>query len=145
MSGLCAAVGCSNRSVGQHHAPGRPMGPDGVYILKQWLQNVKREAFTPTGHHILCSDHFIDDCLETGMEVQSSLTWPLNSGRAREAEWSPRLFRGGTQEVPASQWTPVNAMVATVLNMLKTLAEVCDRSKVAERRHKDWCGRRLNA
>ena len=34
-------------------------------------------------------------------------------GRAREAEWSPRLFRGRTQEVPTSQWTPVNAMVAT--------------------------------
>ena len=25
------------------------------------------------------------------------------SGRAREAEWSPRLFRGRTQEVPTSQ------------------------------------------
>ena len=77
MTDLFATMGRNNRPVDQHQVDpgfGRRRSfrkfPFKNSILKQWLQNLKQEAWiTPTGHHILRWDPFTDDCFETGMEV----------------------------------------------------------------------------
>ncbi len=78
MPGLCAAVGCNNRSVRQEEDvdPGRQRRSFHKFpiknekLLKQWVHNLKRGEFTPTEHHILCSDHFADDCFEIGFRLK---------------------------------------------------------------------------
>ena len=75
MSGLCAAVGCNNRSVGQseseHKLSFHRFPLKNPALLKQWLINMKRKGFMPTEHHILCSEHFADNCFDTGLKVSS--------------------------------------------------------------------------
>lgn len=58
----CCAFGCSNnslktecieRKVSFHRFPHNK--PE---LMKQWLNNIKREDFVPTKHTKICSDHF---------------------------------------------------------------------------------------
>ncbi|NXX17449.1 THAP5 protein, partial [Podargus strigoides] len=32
--------------------------------LEKWLRNMKRDAWTPSKHQLLCSDHFTPDSLD---------------------------------------------------------------------------------
>ena len=79
MPGLCAAVGRNSRSVGQSESERKlsfhrfPL--KNPALLKQWLINVRRKGFMSTEHHILCSEHFVDECFNTGLEVGLSFVW----------------------------------------------------------------------
>ena len=79
LPGLCAAVGCNNQSVGQSESERKlrfhRFTLKNQALLKQWLINMRRKNFMPTEHHILCSEHFVDECFNTGLEVGLSFVW----------------------------------------------------------------------
>ena len=58
-------------------------------------------------------------------------------GGSKEAEWLPRSFKGGTQEVQTSPWTPWSPWIFEhVQNSRTKVAEEVGCSKVAQRRQK---------
>lgn len=89
---MCAAVGCSNRSVRvEEEDPSRRKRSFHKFplkkpvLLKAWLHHLKRQGFAPKEHHILCSDHFTNDCFEVSLEVRhydnrhlhfNAMEWP---------------------------------------------------------------------
>uniref|UniRef100_A0A670YYU8 THAP-type domain-containing protein n=1 Tax=Pseudonaja textilis TaxID=8673 RepID=A0A670YYU8_PSETE len=61
----CCAINCNNKfSLGNNISFHRfPLGKKDV--LKKWVWNIRRKNFTPTRHHVLCSEHFCEaDYLE---------------------------------------------------------------------------------
>uniref|UniRef100_A0A2D4JCR7 THAP-type domain-containing protein n=1 Tax=Micrurus lemniscatus lemniscatus TaxID=129467 RepID=A0A2D4JCR7_MICLE len=61
----CCAINCNNKfSLGNNISFHRfPLGKKDV--LKKWVCNIRRKNFTPTRHHVLCSEHFCEaDYLE---------------------------------------------------------------------------------
>ena len=58
-------------------------------------------------------------------------------GGSKEAEWLPRSFKGGTQEVQTSPWTPWSPWIFEhVQNSRTKVAEEVGCSKVTQRRQK---------
>ncbi|NWS41268.1 THAP5 protein, partial [Probosciger aterrimus] len=68
MPRYCAASTCKNR--GGQSARDRtklsfyPFPLHDKERLEKWLRNMKRDAWTPTKHQVLCSDHFTPDSLD---------------------------------------------------------------------------------
>ncbi|XP_042310095.1 peroxynitrite isomerase THAP4-like [Sceloporus undulatus] len=61
----CCAINCNNKfSLGNNISFHRfPLGKKDV--LKKWVWNIRRKNFTPTRHHVICSEHFCEtDYLE---------------------------------------------------------------------------------
>ncbi|KAH0630573.1 hypothetical protein JD844_013763 [Phrynosoma platyrhinos] len=54
----CCAINCNNKfSLGNNISFHRfPLGKKDV--LKKWVWNIRRKNFTPTRHHVICSEHF---------------------------------------------------------------------------------------
>ncbi|KAF7237356.1 SCAN domain-containing protein 3 [Varanus komodoensis] len=54
----CCAINCNNKfSLGNNISFHRfPLGKKEV--LKRWVWNIRRKNFTPTRHHVICSEHF---------------------------------------------------------------------------------------
>lgn len=77
MPALCAAVNCNNRAVkaveGDDPRQRRSFHKfplKNPALLKSWLISMKRQGFTPTENHVICSDHFTEDCFEVHFEVR---------------------------------------------------------------------------
>ncbi|XP_069707460.1 THAP domain-containing protein 5 [Phaenicophaeus curvirostris] len=68
MPRYCAAAHCKNRG-GQSARDQRklsfyPFPLHDKERLEKWLRNMKRDAWTPSKHQLLCSDHFTPDSLD---------------------------------------------------------------------------------
>uniref|UniRef100_A0A8B9R8R7 THAP domain-containing protein 5 n=2 Tax=Anas TaxID=8835 RepID=A0A8B9R8R7_ANAPL len=68
MPRYCAAACCKNRG-GQSARDRRklsfyPFPLHDKERLEKWLRNMKRDAWTPSKHQLLCSDHFTPDSLD---------------------------------------------------------------------------------
>ncbi|NXY41400.1 THAP5 protein, partial [Ceuthmochares aereus] len=68
MPRYCAAAHCKNRG-GQSAKDQRklsfyPFPLHDKERLEKWLRNMKRDAWTPSKHQLLCSDHFTPDSLD---------------------------------------------------------------------------------
>ncbi|NXN78371.1 THAP5 protein, partial [Bombycilla garrulus] len=68
MPRYCAATHCKNRggqsSKDQRKLSFYPFPLHDKERLEKWLQNMKRNSWTPSKHQLLCSDHFTPDSLD---------------------------------------------------------------------------------
>uniref|UniRef100_A0A665TIC3 THAP domain-containing protein 5 n=1 Tax=Echeneis naucrates TaxID=173247 RepID=A0A665TIC3_ECHNA len=69
MPRYCAMKGCRNRggsSFGQEHKriSFYPFPLQDKPRLQKWVDNMKREEWTPSRHQCLCSEHFTEDCFD---------------------------------------------------------------------------------
>ncbi|NWU91290.1 THAP5 protein, partial [Upupa epops] len=68
MPRYCAATCCKNRggqsAANRHKLSFYPFPLHDKERLEKWLRNMKRDAWTPSKHQLLCSDHFTPDSLD---------------------------------------------------------------------------------
>ncbi|NXS53791.1 THAP5 protein, partial [Brachypteracias leptosomus] len=100
MPRYCAASCCKNRG-GQSARDQRklsfyPFPLHDKERLEKWLRNMKRDAWTPSKHQLLCSDHFTPDSLD--------VRWGI---RYLKHTAVPTIFSSpGDEEKKSSQNTP---------------------------------------
>ncbi|XP_006263757.1 THAP domain-containing protein 5 isoform X1 [Alligator mississippiensis] len=119
MPRYCAASCCKNRG-GQSARDQRklsfyPFPLHDKERLEKWLRNMKRDAWTPSKHQLLCSDHFTPDSLD--------VRWGI---RYLKQTAVPTIFSSpDDQEKDSSQHSPqIERLIKNKTNLSKEMDNV---------------------
>lgn len=100
----CCAINCNNKfSHGNNISFHRfPLGKRDV--LKKWVSNIRRKNFTPTRHHVICSEHFREaDYLEN---VASGRRYLKPEAIPTVFNIPEKLRKGGKKRQPPARRKP---------------------------------------
>ncbi|NXJ11032.1 THAP5 protein, partial [Odontophorus gujanensis] len=110
MPRYCAASCCKNRG-GQSARDQRklsfyPFPLHDKERLEKWLRNMKRDAWTPSKHQLLCSDHFTPDSLDVRWGIRylkhtavpTIFSSPDDEGKKSSQNSSQETKRGDLEE-----------------------------------------------
>ena len=60
--------------------------PKDVAVRQQWLREIRRETFTPSGTSVICSDHFEESCYVATAQLRRKLQTYKGSKRTEASE-----------------------------------------------------------
>ncbi|XP_009901947.2 THAP domain-containing protein 5 [Dryobates pubescens] len=122
MPRYCAASCCKNRG-GQSARDQRklsfyPFPLHDKERLEKWLRNMKRDAWTPSKHQLLCSDHFTPDSLDVRWGIRylkhTAVPTIFSSPDDEEKDSSQRTMQEVKREDPEETNSNVESEKASV-------------------------------